>query len=244
MTEILRIVQHTPLWVLAVLAVLIVFGVQALRQRTVPIWRLVIIPGVFIAWGIISAVSRSANFPILIVDWLITAAVGFAIAWWATRLDGVQIDRAAGRVLGPRERCPVDPQSSYLCREVLPDGGHGRRAGVAIRALALGYRRFGSERRLLHRLARPLCHPISRGAAAAPGFAGSLTKRTPPPKNSHGPNECTDDRRGIHDRIRRDATWMNFANAANHLIPRSGGASARRPEADGATRAERSALFR
>jgi hypothetical protein len=107
MTEILRIVQHTPLWVLAVLAVLIVFGVQALRQRTVPIWRLVIIPGVFIAWGIISVVSRSATFPILIVDWLITAAIGFAIAWWAARLDGVQVDRAVGRVLVPGSAVPL-----------------------------------------------------------------------------------------------------------------------------------------
>jgi len=52
MAEILLIVRHTPVWVFAVLAVLVFFGVQALQQRTVPVWRLVIIPAVFIVWGV------------------------------------------------------------------------------------------------------------------------------------------------------------------------------------------------
>ncbi|HLI51812.1 MAG TPA: DUF6622 family protein [Thermomicrobiaceae bacterium] len=107
MAEILLIVRHTPVWVFAVLAVLVFFGVQALQQRTVPVWRLVIIPAVFIVWGVTAVVARSATFPILIVDWMITGAVGFAIGWGTTRLDGVEIDRAAARVQVPGSAVPL-----------------------------------------------------------------------------------------------------------------------------------------
>jgi hypothetical protein len=49
MEQILRIVEHTPLWVFALFAVLVAFGLQALRPRTLPIWRLLVIPAVFVA---------------------------------------------------------------------------------------------------------------------------------------------------------------------------------------------------
>ena len=107
MDQILRIVEHTPLWVFALFAVLIVFGLQALRPRTLPIWRLLVIPAVFVAWGVISLVTRSAAFPMLIFDWLITAAIGFGVAWLTTRLDGVQVDRARGLVEMPGSALPL-----------------------------------------------------------------------------------------------------------------------------------------
>src|SRR5882724_13700083 len=47
-----RILANTPLWVFALLAYLIWQGSQALRVRTQPIWRMLIIPLVFFLMGL------------------------------------------------------------------------------------------------------------------------------------------------------------------------------------------------
>jgi len=107
MDQILRIVEHTPLWAFALFAVLVMFGLQALKPRTLPIWRLLIVPAVFVSWGAISLATRSAAFPILILDWAITAAIGFGAAWLTTRLDGVQFDHARGLVQMPGSALPL-----------------------------------------------------------------------------------------------------------------------------------------
>jgi hypothetical protein len=74
----LAIVQHTPLWDFALLAVLIFLGIQALQPRTVPIWRLLTVPAANIVSGVVSLLATATASPLLAVDWLITAAVGFA----------------------------------------------------------------------------------------------------------------------------------------------------------------------
>jgi hypothetical protein len=107
MPNLVVIVQHTPLWVFALLAVLVVFGIQALRPRTVPVWRLFIVPAVFIGWGVISLLGRAASSPLLGIDWLVTAAIGIAIARLTTRLDQVEVDRAGRRVRLPGSAAPL-----------------------------------------------------------------------------------------------------------------------------------------
>jgi len=47
-----QVLVHTPVWVFALLAYLIWQGVQAMQPRTTPIWRALIVPVVFIVWGI------------------------------------------------------------------------------------------------------------------------------------------------------------------------------------------------
>jgi len=46
------IVTHTPLWAFALLAYLVWQGIQAMQPRTTTIWRALIVPAVFIIWGI------------------------------------------------------------------------------------------------------------------------------------------------------------------------------------------------
>jgi hypothetical protein len=101
MDGILLILQHTPLWAFAVFAALIIFGMQGLRPRSLPSWRVLIVPAIFILWGVISVIARSAAFPIGVIDWLITGAAGCAIASVTTRLDGVETDRARGQIRLP-----------------------------------------------------------------------------------------------------------------------------------------------
>lgn len=84
----LVVLEHTPWWVLAILAVLIFTGVQALRPRVVPVGRLLLVPGIFIGWGILSVVQRSAATPVLALDWIAADALGVAIGWTTARLDG------------------------------------------------------------------------------------------------------------------------------------------------------------
>jgi hypothetical protein len=103
----LQIIQHTPLWVAALLALLVLLGMQALRPRDVPIWRVVLVPAAFIVWGVLSLRAKAAAAPLLAIDWLVTAAIGAALAWWTTKLEGVRVDYAASRVHVPGSIVPL-----------------------------------------------------------------------------------------------------------------------------------------
>jgi hypothetical protein len=105
MPGILAILQNIPLWVFAVFALLVWFGVQGLRTRTVSLWRLLVTPAVFIAWGVVALVLRSS--PMLIADWAAAGATGAAIAWTTVRLDSVEIDRAHGVLRLPGSWLPM-----------------------------------------------------------------------------------------------------------------------------------------
>jgi hypothetical protein len=95
----LEIVRHTPVWVFAILAVLIATGVQALRPRIVPIWRLSIVPGVFIVWGVVGIAQRAHVAPAFPLEWAGVVAIGVAVGWMSTRLTGMTYDPAR-RVVG------------------------------------------------------------------------------------------------------------------------------------------------
>ncbi len=103
----LAIIRHTPLWAFALLALLIWLGVQALRPREVPVWRLLLVPSAFIGWGVVSLMAKAATAPLLGVDWAVTAAIGVAIGWWTTNLDSVRIDYAENRVRVPGSAIPL-----------------------------------------------------------------------------------------------------------------------------------------
>jgi hypothetical protein len=103
----IAILQHTPWWVFAIGALLVVRGVPALRTRSAPLARLLIVPAVFMAWGIGSLVFRATGAPMLVPVWLVCGIAGLAIGWLTTRLDEVVIDRVAGRVTLPGSVVPL-----------------------------------------------------------------------------------------------------------------------------------------
>ena len=107
MPPLLGILGHTPVWVWVLLAVLVFLGVLSLRTRTVMVWRLMIVPGVFIIWGLVSIGLRITAAPALFVDWLAGAALGFALAWGTTRLRGMVVERAVGSVRLPGSSAPL-----------------------------------------------------------------------------------------------------------------------------------------
>src|SRR5215471_6812872 len=103
----LAILQHSPWWVYVLFAVLIWFGLRALRPRTLPIWRLMIVPAVFIGWGIASMLTQSRTSVFLIAVWLVTATVGAILAWIGARRLEVRIDRAHRSVTLPGSVRPL-----------------------------------------------------------------------------------------------------------------------------------------
>ena len=107
MEQSLIIVQHTPWWVFLVLAVLVVTGLQALRPRVVPLWRVLIVPAVFIVWGVTGIAQRAAAAPVLAIDWIVAVAVGFAVGWATTKLDGVLFGAGGSSVQVPGSPVPL-----------------------------------------------------------------------------------------------------------------------------------------
>jgi hypothetical protein len=99
MTQIVNVLLNTPWWVYALFVMLVLLGVQALRPRTIPVWRLLITPGVFIVWGVIGLILQpSVSSSFLWLDWLAAAAIGCTIAWLTT---GAADIHRAGVVIVP-----------------------------------------------------------------------------------------------------------------------------------------------
>ena len=96
-----------PLWVFVLGAVLVAVGVQALKPRTVAVVRMLIVPVVFMTWGLVSLAIRASGSPVSIVVWLICGAAGLALGWRVTTFDGVRIAREAGRVSLPGSSVPL-----------------------------------------------------------------------------------------------------------------------------------------
>lgn len=103
----LIILQFTPPWVFGLLALLVVLGCQALRPRTLPVWRLLLLPLVFGTWGLVTLATRSVASPVLLLAWVVAATAGLLVAWRTARLDRIVVDRLHGRVDVPGSALPL-----------------------------------------------------------------------------------------------------------------------------------------
>lgn len=99
--NIASILHGTPGWVFGLFAVLVVLGLQALRTRSFAPWRLLVVPAVFIGWGLATLAVRSAASPALAAAWAGGALAGIAVGWLATRPDAVRFDADSARVTVP-----------------------------------------------------------------------------------------------------------------------------------------------
>lgn len=113
-----QIIRHTPVWVWAMLAYLVYQGVCALRDRTVSLRRMVVVPVLFAAWGVETMLSGHPG-AMQIGCWLAAAAILSPL----------------GLLTGP------------TLRAVDPDTGLVRRAGSAgplVRSLLVFVLKYGS----------------------------------------------------------------------------------------------------
>jgi len=102
----LRILINTPLWVWLLLACLIWQGVQALRLRTQPVWRMLIVPLVFLLMGLSRlATARDAGLEPLLA-WLV-AVLLFAWLGGSRRPQLLGVDRNSKTVTRPGSAMPL-----------------------------------------------------------------------------------------------------------------------------------------
>ena len=71
------ILSGTPVWAYVLFAWLVWAGLLRLQQRSVPIARVVIVPMVFIAWGLAGLAQRGADG---VAPWMLAALAGMAVA--------------------------------------------------------------------------------------------------------------------------------------------------------------------
>jgi hypothetical protein len=102
----MAVLTHTPLWVAALFAVLVVLGVQALRPRRVALIRVFATPAVFVGWGLVSLALAVPRAPAAGLAWALMALVGGAAAFVTLRLEGVRA-QGQGRVHLPGSILPL-----------------------------------------------------------------------------------------------------------------------------------------
>ena len=99
------ILTNTPPWVFALLALLIWQGCLALRPRSQPLARMLIVPAVFFLMGL-SRLALGGRSIDLVLVWVASAAVFATLALY-TGPRSVTVDGATGRILRPGSVMPL-----------------------------------------------------------------------------------------------------------------------------------------
>ncbi len=79
-----QILSHTPPWVWGVLVLLVALGLMARRSRVMPLGRVLVMPAIFLCWGVATLGQRSGGAAALIALWAAMLLVGAVPGWrWA-----------------------------------------------------------------------------------------------------------------------------------------------------------------
>jgi hypothetical protein len=105
MQIVIAILINTPPWVFALLALLIWQGCMALRPRSQPLLRMLIVPAVFFLMGLSRLALGGKSIDLLLV-WVASAAVFAALALY-TGPRSVTVDGETGRILRPGSVVPL-----------------------------------------------------------------------------------------------------------------------------------------
>ncbi|MCP3385637.1 hypothetical protein NLM31_35165 [Bradyrhizobium sp. CCGUVB4N] len=94
-----QILIHTPPWVWILLAYLVWQGIKAMQPRKVAIWRALIVPIVFIVWGVsrIGFGQQDTQWPI--VAWIVAALVLLPLGVLTPR--PFDVDHKTGEIIRP-----------------------------------------------------------------------------------------------------------------------------------------------
>lgn len=94
-----QILVHTPLWVWILLAYLVWQGVKSMQPRKAPIWRALIVPAVFIVWGVsrIGFGQQDSQGPL--VAWIVAALLLMPLGVLTPR--PFDVDHKTGEIIRP-----------------------------------------------------------------------------------------------------------------------------------------------
>jgi len=100
-----RILIHTPIWVFPLFAYLVWQGIKAMRPRTTTIWRALIVPAVFIVWGVSRLFAHQQNAMWPLVFWFAAAAILLPVGLLTAR--PFELDHTAGEIKRPGSVFPL-----------------------------------------------------------------------------------------------------------------------------------------
>jgi hypothetical protein len=91
------VLTHTPPWVFALLAYLVWQGIKALQPLITPIWRALIVPMVFIIWGVsrIGLGHQDSVGPL--IGWIVAALALLPVGLLTPR--PFEVDHASGQII-------------------------------------------------------------------------------------------------------------------------------------------------
>jgi hypothetical protein len=101
----LGIVTHTPLWAWVLLAYLVWQGIKAMQPRTTAIGRALIVPAIFIVWGLsrLGFGQQGNIWPL--VAWIAAALVLMPVGVLTPR--PFEVEHATGRIIRPGSIYPL-----------------------------------------------------------------------------------------------------------------------------------------
>lgn len=94
-----QILVHTPPWVWILFAYLVWQGIKAMQPRTIPIWRALIVPVVFIVWGISRIGFGHLGSPWPLVAWIAAALLLLPLGVLTPR--PFEVDHKTGEIIRP-----------------------------------------------------------------------------------------------------------------------------------------------
>jgi hypothetical protein len=106
MNVLIQMVRHTPIWVFPLMAAVLWLGSINLRERTMPLRLLFVLPVVMLVLSVGNSIGTAAEPVLVLVDWFFSAAMGAAIGWRLTR-EPLMIDPKAGRMTLPPSLVPL-----------------------------------------------------------------------------------------------------------------------------------------
>ena len=100
-----QVLIHTPLWVFPLFAYLVWLGIKAMQPRTTTIWRSLIVPAVFIVWGLSRLLSRQQDFVWPLLSWVAAALALLPVALLTTQ--PFELDHKTGEITRPGSVVPL-----------------------------------------------------------------------------------------------------------------------------------------
>lgn len=107
MNRLLPILQGAPLWVWALLALLLFLGIRSLRTRSVPVASLVALPLAFFGLSVSNLLPLDGLAPLRIGVWIAALVVGTIPGWFLVRPQRIVVDRARRRITVPGSVVPI-----------------------------------------------------------------------------------------------------------------------------------------
>ncbi len=105
--NIVSILQETPIWVWVLLSYLFITGIQASRPSNVSIWRLSIMPTIFMVWSLYGLYKKCFWCLQPFVVWCGSLVGGLLIGYYLSRKHGIRVDGDTALIHMPGSFVPL-----------------------------------------------------------------------------------------------------------------------------------------